>query len=71
MTNNKTGEKDCEKNDVLANHFNVQARLLSKEVIADEAAKIDRFLADWKVDTDELKKKIRHRKKIRTNNMQR
>ena len=64
MTNNKTGEKDCEKNDVLANHFNVQARLLSKEVIADEAAKIDRFLADWNVDTDELKKKIRHRKKI-------
>jgi len=52
------------KYDVLADHFNVQARLLSKEVIADEAAKIDRFLADRKVDTNELKKKIRHRKKI-------
>jgi len=35
------------KYDVLADHFNVQARLLSKEVIADEAAKIDRSLFQW------------------------
>ena len=52
------------KYNVLAEHFNINSTDQTTDYIAGESAKIDRFLEEKDLDTDELKKKLRYRKKI-------